>query len=141
MPTVVVNYWAVLGCAVASMVLGYLWYGPVFGKMWMKSVGMNPNMSEAEKKEMMSKAGPGYAAMFIAALVTAYVLKHFLVYSGATTISLGLGGAFWAWFGFIATTALGIKFFEKKGWDYYVVNTGYHLVQLLMFSIILVHWM
>ena len=30
----VINYLAVLGAAAASIVLGFLWYGPLFGNQW-----------------------------------------------------------------------------------------------------------
>ncbi len=30
-----INLLAVVVCAIASMVLGMLWYGPLFGKKWM----------------------------------------------------------------------------------------------------------
>ena len=35
MQQVAVNYLAVLAAAIASMVIGFLWYGPLFGKQYM----------------------------------------------------------------------------------------------------------
>ena len=142
MPVVTVNYWALIVCAIASMLIGWNWYGALFGKVWMKSAGIDMSAvhDPAKRREMQAQAGPGYAAMFIGSLVMAYVLKHFLVYAGATSIGMGLQGAFWAWLGFIATSMLGAKFFEKKSWTYYWVNSGYQLVNLLVYSIILVSW-
>ncbi len=35
-----INYGAVLVAAIIEIVLGFLWYGPFFGKMWMKSIGV-----------------------------------------------------------------------------------------------------
>lgn len=35
-----VNYLAILVAAVLSMVLGFLWYGPLFGKEWTKLMGV-----------------------------------------------------------------------------------------------------
>ncbi|MBI3341870.1 DUF1761 domain-containing protein, partial [Candidatus Curtissbacteria bacterium] len=34
-----INYMAVVAAAVVNMVLGFLWYGPLFGKPWMKMMG------------------------------------------------------------------------------------------------------
>ena len=34
-----INYLAVLAAAVSNMVLGFLWYGPLFGKTWSKLMG------------------------------------------------------------------------------------------------------
>jgi hypothetical protein len=142
MPVVNVNYWALIACAVASMLIGWNWYGALFGRAWMKSAGIDmQNMHDsAKRREMQAQAGPGYLAMFIGSLVMAFVLKHFLDYAGADVISRGLVGAFWAWLGFIATSMLGVKFFEKKSWTYYLINSGYQLVNLLVYSIILVSW-
>jgi hypothetical protein len=137
MQEVIVNYWAVLACAVASMVLGFLWYGPLFGKAWMKAMGMNPNMSREEIKAKQAKATPGYVAMFISSLVMAYVLKHMLTYAGAETVSDGLMGAAWIWVGFVATIGLAARFFEERPWSYYFINRGYDLVNLLVFSVLL----
>ncbi|HLD39833.1 MAG TPA: DUF1761 family protein, partial [Candidatus Nanoarchaeia archaeon] len=33
------NYLAVLVAAIAAYVVGFLWYGPVFGKKWMALMG------------------------------------------------------------------------------------------------------
>jgi len=27
-----INIWAILACGVASLVIGFIWYGPLFGK-------------------------------------------------------------------------------------------------------------
>lgn len=36
-----VNYIAVILAAVAANVLGFIWYGPLLGKQWMKLSGMS----------------------------------------------------------------------------------------------------
>ena len=37
-----VNWISVLGAAIVGMGLGALWYGPLFGNAWMRSLGMDP---------------------------------------------------------------------------------------------------
>ena len=38
MPSVDINWWAVLAAAVINMVIGAIWYSPSgFGKPWMKN--------------------------------------------------------------------------------------------------------
>ena len=44
--TPVINYGAVVGAAVASMILGSLWYGPLFGKPWMAAMGFTKDAME-----------------------------------------------------------------------------------------------
>jgi hypothetical protein len=62
-----VNWIAVVLGAVFSMLLGFLWYGPLFGKIWLRSIG--------KKEEELGGGGAGmYIFAFLAALVSAYVL-------------------------------------------------------------------
>lgn len=81
--------------AASAMVVGSIWYSPsTFLKPWLKITGT----SDADMKKNFPTA-MGY--MVIAALLTAYILDHFIIYSaqatGATGISAGLQVAFWAW--------------------------------------------
>ena len=39
-PTVSVNYLAILVCVVAAMPLGFLWFGPLFGRARARHAGM-----------------------------------------------------------------------------------------------------
>jgi len=36
-----INGWAVLVCGVVAMALGFVWYGPLFGKKWLELIGSN----------------------------------------------------------------------------------------------------
>ena len=128
MPTV--NYIAVLLSAVASMVLGFLWYGPLFGKMWMKFSG---------QKEMgdRSQAIRNYGLTFVASLVMAYVLAALLSLTKTVGIMEALKMAFWSWLGFQATILLGSVFWERKSWNLYFLNVAYWLVNLLVIAAVL----
>ena len=44
-----VNVWTVLVAAVATMVVGFLWYSPaLFAKPWMKLMGYDPHDKEED---------------------------------------------------------------------------------------------
>ena len=50
-----INFWAVLVCAIVSMIVGSIWYGPLFGKLFMREMGMDkwtPEKQAAMKKSM-----------------------------------------------------------------------------------------
>ncbi len=49
MPTVPVNYVAVVVAALANMVIGYVWFGPLFGKMYMRLQGMTQEQTNAAR--------------------------------------------------------------------------------------------
>ena len=64
-----VNYLAIVVAAIANMVVGALWYGPMlFAKQWM---AWN-NMSAEEIKKI--NPGPLYAQSLVATLLTYFVL-------------------------------------------------------------------
>src|SRR2546427_10691067 len=53
------------------MVLGFLWYGPILGKAWMKEMGI-PAGSKPDPKVMRR----GLILMAIGSLLTVFVLAH-----------------------------------------------------------------
>jgi TRAP-type C4-dicarboxylate transport system permease small subunit len=80
-----VNYLAILVCGLVSMVLGSLWYGPLFGKPWMAMIGIKkPDVMTPAIKKMMAKS---YSIMFIGSLLMAFILGNILAYGGG-----GAGG-------------------------------------------------
>ena len=132
-----INYLAVLAAAVASMVVGFLWYGPLFGKMWISLMNFDKKkMQEAKKKGM----GKMYALTFLTSLIMSYVLAHFVAYVQAMTIAGGAVLGFWLWIGFFATTQLGMVMWEGKPVKLYVLNTLHYLVTLIVMASILAVW-
>lgn len=136
-----VNYMAVFGAAVVSMVIGSLWYGPVFGKVWMKEMGISKEKAAAAKKKGM---GMSYGLMFVGSLIMAFVLSHALVfaqtYMGVSGASSGLSTGFWNWLGFVMPVTLGSVLWEGKSWKLWKLNNGYYLVTLLAMGVVLAMW-
>ena len=125
-----VNLVAVVAAAVASMVLGMIWYGPLFGKKWMELTGKKMD----GKKEGMMKS---YAIMFIGSLVAACVLGFFVRTAGALDIMNGALVGVTAWLGFVATVTLGMVLWDGKPWSLYVLNNGYQLINFAIMGAIL----
>jgi hypothetical protein len=143
MQMVPINYWAILVCGIASMVLGSLWFGPLFGKPWQKLMGWE-NVDAAKKEEMMKGMTKSYVFAFVGALVMAYALAHSLVFAQAylkvSGSSAALQGAFWTWLGFIAPVTMSSILWEGKSWKLWTLTNAYYLIQLLIFAFILVSW-
>ena len=134
---VVINYVAVLVAAVASMVIGGLWYSPLlFGKQWMKMMNIDPK----DASKMKHEAKKSYALGFVSSLVMSYVLAHFVDYTAATTAVGGLQLGFWVWLGFTATLQFGSVLWEGKSWNLFLLNTANSLVTLLAMAVILAVW-
>ncbi len=138
-----INYLAILACGIANMVIGFLWYGPLFGKKWSQLMG-GGEMTPEKMAEMQKKAMPGYAVSFVAALVMAYVLAHGLVfgnaYLGMSGVTAGLMGAFWYWLGFVVPVTIGTVMWDGKPWSLWFINAGYYLVAILVMGAILSVW-
>lgn len=132
-----INYLAVLVSGIIAMVLGYLWYSPMLlGNQWMKLVGLTKEKIEEQKSQMPKT----YGIMFIASLVMAYVLSHFIYFAGGVTASAGVVGGFWAWLGFVATTMLSGSLFSNKPFKLFAIESGYYLVVLLVIGAVLAAW-
>ncbi len=101
-----VNFLAVLVSAIASMVIGSIWYGPLFGKQFMRVSGMD-QWSPEKRAEMKKSMGMTYLVQFIASLVTFYILARFMDDLGQMSVSGGLTVALLAWIGFVVPIKLG----------------------------------
>lgn len=134
---VYINYLAIMLCGLVAMVIGVIWYGPVFGKTWMKLVGLTG------KRTMKNDMVKTYAAMFVAALVMAYVLAHFIWYAapGSATVWIGVKTAIWAWLGLIAVSNLSRLLFvpTKNPVMLYIIDSGYYLITLVAMGYIIAY--
>ena len=141
MPQVPINYGAVLGAAIASMVIGFLWFGPLFGKVWMKLSGVTADKMNAAQRRGMSTS---YALAFVGSLVMSCVLQHSLFfassYLGVYGIGAGIMAGFWNWIGFVAPVTLGMVLWEGKPWKLWILNNSYYLVTLSVMGMILAVW-
>lgn len=141
MVEVPINYLAVIVAAVANMIIGFLWYGPIFGKEWIAMMGFTKEQMEEARKKSMNKT---YALAFVGSLLTAYVLAHALVFASSYMqvygVSAGLSAGFWNWLGFVVPVLLGTVLWEGRSWKLWGLNVGYYLVSILVMSIILSIW-
>ena len=138
-----VNMLAVGIAVVATFFLGFIWYTPLFGKVWAKEMGMDPEAKPASG-EMMK----GMAFMVIGNFFLAYVLATDM---GAWDIAMAASGeagsammnagmaSFFIWLGFFMPVDLNAVAWEKKSWKLFGINTGYHFASLLTAAMIIAH--
>lgn len=141
MTQVYVNYFAILVAAVANMFLGFVWYGPLFGKQWIALMGWSKEQIESGKEKMKTQMWKTYSIAFLGSLVMGYVLARslvfFSIYLGIYGISAGVQVGFYSWLGFIAPVTLGTVLWEGKPWKLWFLVNGYYLVSLLIMGTIL----
>jgi len=135
-----INYYAVLVCGVASMALGMLWYGPLFGKPWMKQVGFTEKDMEEARKKGMAAMWSSMLIAFISSCVMAFVLSGYLSYGGVVDVTKAAIAVAFIWVGFYVTTTISPVLWEKKSWAWFFITIFHQLVQLLIFAAILVSW-
>jgi hypothetical protein len=135
-----VNYLAILVSAALAVVIGGLWYGPVFGKLWMSLVGITPESMKSMKMTPLAAMVGG----FIGALLTAFVLSHHIVFAGVflgmSGVELALMSAFFIWLGFYVPVTAGSLLWEGKSWKLFALNASYYLVVLLVNALLLSLW-
>lgn len=139
--TVDINFWGVLLAAVSSMVVGSVWYMPaVFGKTWMKLTGV--------KMDQMRGTGKGvggmiwvYGSVFVASLVTAYILAAvtFLAqqFTGDSYLMDALTVGLWLWLGFTAARIYVHDTFEMRRKKLTLLNAAHELVTILVMALVL----
>jgi hypothetical protein len=136
---IMVNIWAVVVCAVASMIIGSIWYGPLFGKVYMTAMGMD-QWSAEKKAAMKSKMLWSYLGQFVASLVMFYVLGTFIVWSAPQlNVSFSMWIAFFMWLGFVVPLAFGATLWGGKMTTFWL-SIGNMLITLLVAGAIIGAW-
>lgn len=153
-PNIIVHYPAILMCLVAGSVFGYLWYGPLFGKIWIRI------LNEAGiycKTRAISETGqpPSIAKSLVLQWVGIFLMAHVLSYSvqvwrpstwGLTnaqdlsTLMYGFYAGFFTWIGFFIPVQLRRVAWEGAPWTLFFINAGHDLIVLQIVTQILSNW-
>jgi hypothetical protein len=120
------------------MVVGSLWYMPAtFGNSWQKLSKVKIDRS----KMTASNAAWTYGAVFVASLITAYVLAHvaFLAnkFFGNSFLNDSLQTAFWLWLGFTVSRMYVHDTFEMRRKKLTLLNAAHELVTVLVMGLVI----
>lgn len=115
------NWFAIPIAALAGFVVGGLWYGPLFGKAWMKE----RKLTEVDLTR--GNMALIYGTTFLLSIVSALFLGHWLAHfapDAFRTMMLATGIAL----GFIIP-AIGINYlFSRASLKLFLIDAGYWLV-------------
>jgi len=135
-----VNLWAVLVSALATMVVGFLWYSPwLFARRWMILMGLDPD-DKAKIAEMQKGAVPSYILSLLASALAAAVLGKIIAVATIDTALYGMKVGLAVWLGFVTTVQLTNSLFSRQPAKLYAINTGYQLVCFLAMGAIMGAW-
>ncbi len=143
-PEIHLNYAAILVAVISNFAIGGLWYGPLFGKAWIKEMGHPADWQPA--KGAMVRA---MVLSFVGAFFTAYVLAHEVVVWRPSVWGVGedqapavygFFAAMFPWLGFQVPILLNNVGYENKSWKNFGIGAGYQFVALLSMGMILSYW-
>jgi hypothetical protein len=126
------NWLAIAVATVSSFVLGWLWYGPLFGKGWMQDTGMTKEKG-AQVSMLKTFGGTFVLNLAIAFAIATLVGPHAGWKMGLHT---GLFGSF-----FFVATAIGVLYlFEQRSLRLWLINSGYQVVNFSIMGTIIGAW-
>ena len=136
-----INYTAITIAVLSNFALGWIWYGPLFGKIWARE--MKIDISAHPDKSAMFK---GMFFMVIGNFLMAYVLSNdifvWLQFPGMQQLgkfSTAWMSAFFIWLGYYVPTHLGATVWEKKSWTLTIINLVYHLLSLFVAAFLITY--
>lgn len=139
METIQISWTAILVTVVANFILGFLWYTPLFGKVWAKEMGF-----DTTKQPPAGAMAKGMIIMVIGNFLMAYVFAHnnaawsFVPgMSEMPKVAVILNAGIFTWLGFYLPIDLNTVAWESRSWKLFFINTGYHFCMVLLAAAIL----
>jgi hypothetical protein len=141
-----VNWIALIVAALSTLVIGFLWYGPLFGKAWMKETGIT---EEQAQKGMILRFGLSVVLAFIAVF---FIFANSVITGGMPPDLHGVEVTKFHTFGhgvvhgimtalFVAMPVLVTNsLFEQKSFKYILINVGYWVVTFAIMGGIVNAW-
>lgn len=128
-----INWWAVVAATAINMFLGFLWYGPLFGRAWLRL--MEKGADEIEGGSNPATYLLPMAGAFISALVLAVVISFLRVYTWWSGMAWGA----LLFFAFGGTSLLTSGVFEERKQGLSWMFIGYmaiaHAIEGAMFAV------
>ena len=131
-----INWLAVIVAAIIPMLIGSLWYGPLFGKLWMGMIGL----TEEEIREDFNPL-KSYGGSMVGAVLTAVVLAVLMpLMPGSGMVSNALTLAILCWLGFHVPFGWQSVAWENKPLGVYFLNLAYNLVAVATMALLIAAW-
>ncbi len=131
------NYLGIIVATVAQFVFGWIWYGPIFGKIWGQIHGFD-KLSKEVQQQMMKEMAPFYGLQLLVTVITTTALSVMLTSlpSWNTYILAGV-----LWLGFVLPTQVSAVVFggTDKKWMFpkIAIQSGAALACIMIASLVL----
>ena len=123
--------WAgVLVAVVAQQILGFLWYGPLFGKQWMAALGKTPESMKADPNQpsMAQAVGGGV----VAAAASSIAIAILMTMSQTPDVESGCKIGLVVGVGIMAAHIISGGLYEGRPQKLTWVNVPYAIISLVM---------
>ena len=128
-----INLFAVLGAAVAAMVVGWLWFGLIFRSKWTRLA----QLAERPKAKDAVQYPIAFAVNLVGAFVLAYISSASQIANQTSLLEAALYSAVFGWLAFSAGRALITTVFESRSVKLYLINTGHDFAVLVTFALVI----
>ena len=126
-----IHWLAALAAALSAFVLGGLWYGPLFKHAWCREAGVDPNAAPKHPARVFGSA-------FVLALAAAIAFACLFGPEPPLHLALHHCALFGAAF---VATSFGINYaFAQRSLKLWLIDGGYHLLQFVLYGLILGLW-
>ena len=127
-----VNWIAVVIGGIFNMAFGALWYGPLFGKTWLRVIGKKP--------DEIQSSGTMYILPFLAGLVASYLLAAMIAGLSISTWWQGAVMGAILYIGIGATATLTTGTFEGSPRGAWLLFTLYQVIVYAVLGVVFVLW-
>jgi Protein of unknown function (DUF1761) len=125
-----ISWLAVILSALVTFLVGGLWYGPLFLKVWQKEAGIT---DEDMKRRHPAKV---FGGAFLLNVFAAYILGHVFATYGNPAAKVDIMIAFGVALGFIVT-AFGVNYlFAGKSMKLFAIDAGYWIITYSLMGVI-----
>jgi len=126
-----INWLAVIVAALSAFPLGFVWYGPLFGKAWAAEVGMTDEKAKAGNPAIT------FGGAFVLQVIQASTFAMFLGATANPEAALYGLCAGLCWVG----AAFGVQYlFERRTLRLGLINAGYNAIAFTLIGAIIGAW-
>jgi len=131
-----INWLAVLVAALASFMVGGLWYGAIFGKKWIEVNGHD----EAAQKAMAERQGKTFLGFIIGDLIAASAIAILMNNLENPSVGVGVGLAFLIWIGALAPIGHAKNAANGRPLGVWLLDTPHELLSVMAMAMVIGGW-
>ena len=126
------NWWAILVATLSSFVLGGLWYGPLFGKRWLRALGKS-------EYDLTPSAVP-FVIAFVTSFITCLAIAWLVSLLEINTWQQGALFGLIVGVAFIACSSISDGAFCRFSWALLVIQAVYRVLFCVIAGVIFAVW-